>query len=103
MLISNLYDFSDAYILVKGTITITGAGENVTARQADEKNKGVIFKNCAPFVKCVSRINNTGIDNAKDIDIVMPVYNLIDYSDNYSKTSGSLWQDYKDVAIIMIF
>ena len=103
MLISNLYDFSDAYILVKGTITITGAGENVTARQADEKNKGVIFKNCAPFVKCVSRINNTGIDNAKDIDIVMPVYNLIEYSDNYSKTSGSLWQDYKDVAIIMIF
>ena len=103
VLISNLYDFSDAYILVKGTITITGAGKNVTARQADEKNKGVIFKNCAPFVKCVSRINNTGIDNAKDIDIVMPVYNLIDYSDNYSKTSGSLWQDYKDVAIIMIF
>ena len=103
MLISNLYDFSDAYILVKGTITITGAGENVTARQADEKNKGVIFKHCAPFVKCVSRINNTGIDNAKDIDIVMPVYNLIEYSDNYSKTSGSLWQDYKDVAIIMIF
>ena len=103
VLISNLYDFSDAYILVKGTITITGAGENVTARQADEKNKGVIFKNCAPFVKCVNRINNTGIDNAKDIDIVMPVYNLIEYSDNYSKTSGSLWQDYKDVAIIMIF
>ena len=97
MLRSNLCDFSDAYILVKGTITITGAGDNVAARQADERNKGVIFKNCAPFVKCISRINNTEIDNAKDIDIVMPMYNLIEYSDNYSKTSGSLWQYYKDV------
>ena len=57
MLRSNLCNFSDAYILVKGTITITGAGDNVAARQADERNKGVIFKNCAPFVRCISRIN----------------------------------------------
>ena len=59
-------------------------------------DKGVTFKNCAPFTKCISRINNTDIDNAQDIDIVMPMYNLIEYSDNYSKTSGSLWQYYKD-------
>ena len=59
-------------------------------------NKGVIFKNCAPFTKCISRINNTYIDTAEDIDIVMPMYNLIEYSDNYSKTSGSLLQYYKD-------
>ena len=87
---SNLCDYADAYILVNGRITITGAGADAAARQADERDKGVTFKNCAPFVKCISRINNTEIDNAKDIDIVMSMYNLIEYSDNYSKTSGSL-------------
>ena len=96
MLRSNLCDYADSYILVKGTITITGAGDNAGERQADERNKGVTFKNCAPFTKCISRINNTDIDNAHDIDIVMPMYNLTEYSDNYSKTSGSLWQYYKD-------
>ena len=85
------------YILVKGTITIPGEGaNNDDAKQADERGKSVTFKNCAPFTKCISRINNTDIDNAQDIDIVMPMYNLIEYSDNYSKTSGSLWQYYKD-------
>ena len=68
----------------------------ISARRADERNKGVTFKICAPFTKCISRINNTDIDNAHDIDIVIPMYNLIEYSDNYSKTSGSLWQYYKD-------
>ena len=96
MLRSNLCDYADAYILVKGTITITGAGNDDAAKRLDERNKGVIFKNCAPFTKCISRINNTDIDNAQDIDIVMPMYNLIEYSDNYSKASGSLWQYYKD-------
>ena len=72
MLRSNLCDYADAYILVKGTITIIGAGDDAVARRADERDKGVTFKNCAPFVKCISRINNTEIDNAKDIDIVMP-------------------------------
>ena len=96
MLRSNLCDYADAYILVKGTITITGAGDDDAAKRLDERNKGVIFKNCAPFTKCISRINNTDIDNAQDIDIVMSMYNLIEYSDNYSKTSGSLWQYYKD-------
>ena len=96
MLRSNLYDYADSYILVKGTLTITGAGDNDGERQADERNNGVTFKNCAPFTKCISRINNTDIDNSHDIDIVMPMYNLIEYSNNYSKTSGSLWQYYKD-------
>ena len=70
--------------LLKEKITITGAGDDAAARQADEIDKDVAFKNCAPFT------------NAKDIDIVMPMYNLIEYSDNYSKTSGSLWQHYRD-------
>ena len=83
---------SDAYILVKGIITISGTRDDVAARQADDRNKGVIFKNCAPFINCKSEINNTEIDNAKTIDIVMTMYNLIEYSDNYSKTCGSLWQ-----------
>ena len=96
MLRSNLCDYADSYILVKGTITITGAGDDAAARHADERDEEVTFKNCAPFTKCISRINNTGIDNAHDIDIVMPMYNLIEYSDNYSKKSGSLWQYYKD-------
>ena len=94
---SNLCDYADSYILVKGAITITGAGNDAAARQADERDKGVTFKNCAPFTKCISRINNTDIDNAHDIDIVMPMCNLTEYSDNYSKTSGSLWQYYKDI------
>ena len=93
---SSLYDYANAYILAKGTITITGAENDVAVRQADERDKGVIFKNCALFVECINRINNTEIDYAKNIDIVMPMYNLIEYGDNYSKTSGSLWQHYKD-------
>ena len=96
MLKSSLCDYSDAYILVKGTITIAGAGNDAAARQADERNKGVIFKNCAPFINCISEINNTQIDKAKDIDIVMSMYNLIEYSDNCAKTTGSLWQYFRD-------
>ena len=95
MLRSSLCDYSDAYILVKGTITITGTGVDAAARQADERNKGVLFKNCAPFTNCISKINNTQVDNTKDIDIVMPMYNLVEYTDNYSKTSGSLWQCFR--------
>ena len=96
MLRSNLCDYAHAYILVNGRLTITGAGADGPTRRVDERDKGVPFKNCAPFVKRISRINNAEIDNAKDIDIVMPMYNLIEYSDNYSKTSGSLWQYHKD-------
>ena len=96
MLKPSLCDYSDTYILVKGTITINGRGDNALARQADERNKGVAFKNCAPFTNCISEINNTQVDNANNIDIVMPMYNLIEYSDNYAKTSGSLWQYFRD-------
>ena len=96
MLKSSLYDYSDAYILVKGKITITGAGANLADRQADERDKSVAFKNCAPFTSCKSDINSVKIDYCQDVDTIMPMYNLIEYSDNYAKTSGSLWQYYRD-------
>ena len=85
MLKSSLCHYSDAYILVKEKITITGAGADAATRQAHERDKGVGFKNCAPFTNCISEINNTQIDNAKDINTVMPMSNLIEYSDNYQK------------------
>ena len=87
-----MHDYSDAYILLSTTIKITGEGADDTAKQLDERNKGVIFENCAQFTGCISEINNTQIDNVKDLDIVMPMYNLIEYIDNYSKTLESLWQ-----------
>ena len=90
MLKSSLCDYSDAYILVKGTITVNNTAAQGAA--ASNTNKKVIFKNCAPFTNCISEINNTQIDNAKDINIVMPMYNLIEYSYNYAKATGSLWQ-----------
>ena len=85
MLRPNLCDYADSYILVKGTITITGESDNAGEIQADERDKGVTFKSCAPFTECISRINNTDIDNAHDTGIVMPMYNLIKYNDYYSK------------------
>ena len=96
MLKSSLCDYSDAYIFVKGTITINGIGADAVARRADERDKGVAFKNCEPFTNCIIEINNTQVGNAKDIDILMPMYNLIEYSDNYVKTTGSLWQYFRD-------
>ena len=95
MLKSSLCDYSDAYILVKGTISVNNTVTQGAA--ANNTDKKVIFKNCAPFTNCISGINNTQIDNAKDIDIVMLMYNLIEYSDNYAKTTGSLWQYCKDI------
>ena len=95
MLKSSLCDYSDAYILVKGTISVNNTAAQGTA--ANNTNKKVIFKNCAPFTNCISEINNTKLDNAKDIDIVMPMYNLIEYNDNYVKTTRSLWQYCKDM------
>ena len=86
MLGTNLCDYSDAYILVKGTITV----ENTAAHGQPNNgtNKNVILKKCAPFTKCLGRINKTQVDNAHDIDVVMLIYNLVEYSDNYSKISG---------------
>ena len=95
MLKSSLCNYSDAYILVKVTISVTNTAAQGAA--SNNTNKKVIFKNCAPFTNCISEINNMQIDNAKDIDIVMPMYNLIEYSDNYAKTTGSLWQYCKDI------
>ena len=95
MLKSSLCDYSDAYILVKGTISVNNTA--AAGATVNNINKKVIFKNCAPFTNCINEINNTQIDNAKDVDIVMPMYNLSQYSDNYAKTSGSLWQYCKDI------
>ena len=90
MLKSGLWNFSDAYILVNGKISVT-----VLAAGRGNKNKEVIFKNCSPFTDWIRETNNTKIDHAKEIDVVMPVYSLIEYSDNFSKASGSLWQYYR--------
>ena len=81
MLRSSLCDYSDAYILVKGNITVNNTAADGAA--ANNTNKKVIFKNCAPFTDCISKINNIQVDNAKD-NIVMPMYNVIEYSDYYS-------------------
>ena len=97
MLISSLCDYSDAYILVKENIAVNNA---VTAEAPTNVDKKVIFKNCAPFANCLSKINNVQIDNVEYADIVMPMYNLIEYSDNYSKTSGSLWQYCKEIPAV---
>ena len=98
MLRFSLCDYGDAYILVKGNITVN----NTTAGGAAAKNtnKKAIFKNYASFTKCISKINNTQIDNAEYIDIIMAMHNLIEYSDNYSKTSGSLWQYCKEIPAV---
>ena len=89
MLKSDLCNFSDAYIVVKGTIA-------VTATDNAKRNKSVAFKNNAPFINCISKINGVQIDNAEDLDVVMPMYNLLEYSKNYRKTTGSLWNYYRD-------
>ena len=83
MLKSSLCDYSDAYIFVKGTISVNNTAAAGAA--VNNTNKKVIFKNCTPFTNCISEINNTQVDNTKEIDIVMSMYNLIEYSDNYAK------------------
>ena len=88
---SSSCDYSDAYILVKRNITVN----NTAGANANNTNKNVIFKYCAPFTDWIGKINNTQIDNAEYIDMVMPMNDLIEYSDNYSKTSGSSWQCYR--------
>ena len=95
---SSLCDYSDAYILVKGNITVNNTAADGAA--ANNTNKKVIFKTFAPFTSYISKINNTQIDNSEYIDIVIPMYNLIEYRDNYSKTSGSLWQYCKEIPAI---
>ena len=97
MLRSNLCDYSDAYILVKGTIRVTAPGANNNANNIrDKRNRPLILKNNAPFVSCITRINDELIEDADDLDIVMPMYNLLEYSKNYKKTMGSLYNYYRD-------
>ena len=98
MLRSSLCDYSDTYILVKGNMTVNNTAADGAA--ANNTNKKVTFKNCAPFTNCISKINNTQIDNAEYIDLVMPMYNLIEYIDNYSKTPGSIWQYCKGIPTV---
>ena len=89
MLRSDLCDYSDAYIIVKGKIVVTNPDN-------DSYDKKLAFKNNASFTSCILKINTTLIDNAEDLDIVMPIYNLIEYSKNYRKTTGSLWNYYRN-------
>ena len=98
MLRSILCDYSDAYIPAKGNITVNNTAAEGAA--ANNTKKKVIFKNCAPFSICINKTNNTQIDNAEYIDIVMPIYNFIEYSNNYSKKSGSLWQYCKEIPAV---
>ena len=98
---SSLYDYSDAYILVTGNIAVTrtiaaAAGNPVQRKQPLTAATQVLFKNCAPFEKCSTEIDGTLVDEANFINITMPMYNLIEYSDNYSDTSGSLWDFKRD-------
>ena len=86
MLRLDLCDYSDAYIVVKGTIDLLAAASN----ENDKAQKNVIFKNSSPFRSCKTRTNSTFIENAVDLDIVMPVLNLLEYSQHYSMTSGRL-------------
>ena len=90
-----LHDYSHAYILVKRTINIVGEAIPAAARVADERNKEVIFRNYEPFTECISEINNSQIDNSEYLDILMTMYNLIEYKDNYSKKSGNCEQFYR--------
>ena len=97
MLRSNLCDYFDAYILVKGTITVTAPGANNNANNIrDKRNRPVILKNNAPFVSHITRIKGELIEDVDDLDIVMSMYNLLEYSKNYKKTIGSLYNYYRD-------
>ena len=91
MLRSDLCDYNDAYIVVKGIVTVSAQ-----ERDRDEMNRDLVLKNNAPFISCISKINGISIENAEDLDVLMPMYNLLEYSKNYSKTSGSLWNYYRD-------
>ena len=113
MLRSDLCDYSDEYIVVKGNIIVNkkrftaddieepnNIAANVTATNTVNNNsfgeEKLIFKNNAPFINCVLKINGVKIDNAEDLDVVMSMYNLLEYSKNYKKTTGSLWNYYRD-------
>ena len=93
MLRSDLCDFSDVCIVVKGAITV-----KKTNRRSfiDIRNRSLAFKNNVPFTNCISKIINVLIENPEDLDVVMPMYKLLEYSKSYSKITGSLWNYYRD-------
>ena len=93
---SSLCNYSDTYILVSRTIAVVGVGADAAARATNRDDKQAIFKNCTSFTDCITETNNTQVDNAKDLDAVMLMYNLIEYTDIYLKTSGTLYQFYRD-------
>ena len=93
MLRSDLFDFSDAYIDMKGTITVTKTNKRGFI---DIRNRFLAFKRITPFTNCILKINNILIDNAEDLDVLRQMYNLLEYSKNYRKTTGSLWNYYRD-------
>ena len=110
---SDLCDFSDAYIVIKGNITVNKKAftaddfeapndtvANATATNNANNNtfgeKKLVFKDNGPFINCISKINDIKIDNTEDLDVVMPMYNLLEHSTNYRKTAGSLWNYYRD-------
>ena len=90
MLRSDLCDFSDVDIVMEGTVTLEGNND------ANKRNKNLAFRNNAPFINCISKINGVQIDSVEDLAVVMPMYNLLEYSKNYRKTTGSLWNYYRD-------
>ena len=90
MLRSDLCDYSDAYVWVKGKITVTNPNNNANF------DRRLTLKNNAPFISCISKINGELVENAEDLDIVIPLYNLLEYSKNYEKTSGYLFNYYRD-------
>ena len=90
MLRSDLCDYSDAYVWVKGKINVTNPNNNANF------DRRLTLKNNAPFVSCISKINGELVENVEDLDIVIPMYNLLEYSKNYEKTSGSLFNYYKN-------
>ena len=90
MLRFDLCDYPDAYIVVKEDITIEGDNK------ANKRNTNLAFKNNATFINCISKINGVKIDNVEGLDVVMPTYNLLEYSKSYRKTTGSLWNYYRD-------
>ena len=94
MLRSDLCDYADAYILVNDTITVTAAAGASNIRE--KRKNPLILKNNVPFVLCITKINNELIEDAEDLDIIMPMYNLLEYSKNYRKTIGSLYNYYRD-------
>ena len=95
MLRSDLCDYADAYILVSGTITVNGI-VNEAENEINRRNRPLILKNNTPFVSCITKLNNELIEDAEDLDVVMPMYNLLEYSENYRKTIGSFYNYYRD-------